>query len=309
MEKQVDIASLAVEKPQVYVTVAPDGSTNVPTPKLVRSKQNFAAQLLDLKIRHFALRNGFADYNSQRIPLDLQGNALQAVLGYEPAGPRYTGTFSAHELRLSAPQIKQPLVFDVYTKLALERNSVQVLQAKLSSEGANIELKGAVHDSSAPAAAFEISAALPVKNLKQAFGLPLESAGGFSFVGSGSVAISPLQYKVEGRLTGRGLAYNYKDTSLKNIVFDSRVEATPARINLRDLDVSALNGHFHGEAQLADFKRLTLNGTAKGFSVQQLAVLGQRHIGDLSGTVDGTVRLEAILARGRADWRQSGKQA
>jgi translocation and assembly module TamB len=298
LEKQVDIASLVVEKPQVHVTVAPDGSTNVPTPKPVRSKQNFAAQLLDLKIQHFALRNGFADYNSQRVPLDLQGKDLQAMLAYEPAGPRYTGTFSSHELRLSAPQIKQPLVFDAYTKLALERNSIRVLEAKLSSEDANIELKGAVHDLSAPAAAFEISAALPVKNLKQAFGLPLESTGGFSFVGSGSVAIGPLQYKVEGRLTGRGLAYNYKATRLKNIVFDSRLEATPARISLRDLDVSAFNGHFHGEAQLADSKRLTLNGTAKGLSVQQLAVLGQRHIGDLRGTVDGTVRLEAILARG-----------
>ncbi len=87
LKKQVDIASLDVEKPQIYVTVAPDGSTNVPTPKIPRSKQNFAEQLLDLKVRHFALRNGFAEYNSQRVPLDVQGNALQATLGYDPPGP------------------------------------------------------------------------------------------------------------------------------------------------------------------------------------------------------------------------------
>jgi translocation and assembly module TamB len=271
LEKQVDIESLAVEKPQIYITVATDGSTNVPTPKIPRSKQNFAEQLLDLKVRHFALRNGFAEYNSQRVPLDVQGNALEATLVYDQTGPRYTGTISSHELRLSAPQIKHPLAFDLYTKLALERNSLQVLETSLSSEGASIELKGAVKDLSAPKAELEISLALPVKELNQAFGLPLESAGGFSFVGSGSVEINPVQYKVEGRLTGRGLAYTYKDTSMKNIVLDSRVDATPARINLRDLDVSGANRHFHGEAQLADFKRLTLNGTAKGFSVQELA--------------------------------------
>jgi len=299
LEKQVDIASLAVEKPQIYITVANDGSTNVPTPKIPRSKQNFAGQLLDLKVRHFALRNGFAEYNSQRVPLDVQGNALEATLVYDQTGPRYTGTISSHELRVSAPQIKHPLAFDLYTKLALERNSLQVLETSLSSEGASIELKGAVNDLSAPKAELEISLALPVKELNQAFGLPLEPAGGFSFVGSGSVEINPVQYKVEGRLTGRGLAYTYKDTRMKNIVLDSRVDATPARINLRDLDVSGANMHFHGEAQLADFKRLTLNGTAKGFSVQELAMLGQRDVGELNGTVDGTVHLQAVLARGR----------
>jgi translocation and assembly module TamB len=299
LKQQVDIASLTLEKPQIYVTVAPDGSTNVPTPKVPRWKQNFAEQLLDLKVRHFALRNGFVDYNSQRVPLDVQGSALEAMLQYEPAGPRYTGTFSSHELLVSAPQLKNPLTFDLYTKLALERNSIQVLETSLSSGGANIELKGAINDLSAPKAALEISLALPVKSLNQAFGLPLEPAGGLSFLGSGSVQFNPVQYKVEGKLSGRGLAYTYKDTSIKNLVLDARVEATPSRINFRDLDVSALHGHFRGEAQLADFKRLTLTGTANGFSIQELAVLGQREIGELSGTVDGTVQLQAVLARGR----------
>src|SRR5579862_82048 len=177
LKQQVDIASLTLEKPQIYVTVAPDGSTNVPTPKVPRWKQNFAEQLLDLKVRHFALRNGFVDYNSQRVPLDVQGSALEAMLQYEPAGPRYTGTFSSHELLVSAPQLKNPLTFDLYTKLALERNSIQVLETSLSSGGANIELKGAINDLSAPKAALEISLALPVKSLNQAFGLPLEPAG------------------------------------------------------------------------------------------------------------------------------------
>src|ERR1700730_8989812 len=72
LKKQVDIASLVVEKPQVYAIVAPDGSTNVPTPKVQRSKKHFADELLDLKVRHFALRNGFAEFNSQRVPLDIQ---------------------------------------------------------------------------------------------------------------------------------------------------------------------------------------------------------------------------------------------
>ncbi len=296
LKKQVDITSLSVDKPQVYVTVAPDGSTNVPTPKVpLHPKKNFADELLDLKVQHFELRNGFLEYNSQRVPLDIRGNALQATLVYEQAGPRYTGTISSHELQLSAPQIKHPLTFDLFTKLALERNSIQVLATRLSTEGASMELKGAVNDLSAPKAALDVAAVLPVKELNQAFNLPLQSTGTFSFQGKGSLEMNPFLYKVEGRVAGRGLAYTYQDTSVKNIIVNSRVDVTPARINFRDLDLSALNGHFRGSADLADFKRLTLNGTAQSFALQELAMLGQRDVGELSGTLDGTVHLDATL--------------
>jgi translocation and assembly module TamB len=299
LEKRVDITSLTAEKPQVYVTVAQDGSTNVPTPKVPRNtKKNFAEELLDLKVQHFELRNGFAEYNTQRVPLDVRGNALQATLVYEQAGPRYTGTISSHELQLSAPQIKHPLAFDLFTKLALERNSIQVLETRLSTEGASIEVKGTVNDLAAPKAALDMAVALPVKELNQAFKLPLQPTGTFWFQGKGSLEMNPFQYKLEGRVTGRGLAYTYQDTSVKNIVLDSRVDVTPLRINFRGLDLSALNGHFHGSAELADFKRLTLNGTIQGFALEELAMLEQRDVGELSGTLDGTVHLDAALSRG-----------
>ena len=299
LKKQVDILSLAVEKPQVYVTVAPDGSTNIPTPKIPRrSKENFAEQLLDLKVQHFTLHNGFAEYNTQRVPLDMQGEEVQAGMAYEQAGPRYLGTISSRRLHVSSPQIKTPLDFDLFTKLALERNSIQVLETRLSSQGTSIQIKGTVKDLAAPQAALEISANVPVKELNQAFKLPLESSGGLSFVGSGSIGINPLQYRLEGKVTGRGLAYTYKDTTVRDILVNSRVEVTPSRINLRDLDLAALNGHFRGEAQLADYRKFTVNGAAEGFSLQELGRLGQRETGELSGTLDGTVHLEAVLARG-----------
>ena len=299
LEKQVDITSLTVEKPQLYVTVSPDGSTNVPSAKVPRhTKKNFAEELLDLKVQHFALHDGYAEYNSQRIPLDLQGSGLQAMLVYESTGPRYTGTISSHRLQLTAPQIKHPLAVGFYTKLALERNSIRVLETSLSHEGANIEVKGVVNDLAAPQAALDISATAPVQELKQVFDLPLESAGGFSFAGKASGEINPFQFKVEGKLSGRGLAYVYKEAGVKNITLDSLVKATPARINFQDLNVSALRGHFSGQAQIADFRRLTLNGTAQGFSLRELAMLGQRETGELNGTVDGTVRLDGLLARG-----------
>src|ERR1035438_1057802 len=49
LDQQVDLVSLAVERPQISVIVNPDGSTNLPEPKSHgRWEKNFAEQLLDL---------------------------------------------------------------------------------------------------------------------------------------------------------------------------------------------------------------------------------------------------------------------
>ena len=233
LEKQVDLVSLTVEKPQVSITVNPDGSTNVPAPKGSRaSNKNFAEQLLDLKVRHFELHDGFADYNSQRIPLDVQGDRLQASVTYEAGGPRYLGQVSSRQVRVSSPQLKAPLAFDLDTRVALERNQIQVLNASLQSEGSKIALDGLVRDLSSPRAEFNLTASAPVKELNKAFGLPLESKGVVSFQGKGSVESAPFQYKLEGKLAARELALPPNTIPIRDITLLSRLEITPARISL-----------------------------------------------------------------------------
>ena len=80
LEKKVDIASLIVDSPHVYITIGPDGSTNIPRPNIPRFNQNVIEDLLDLKVQHIELRHGLAEYNSWRVPLDAVGEHLQMSL-------------------------------------------------------------------------------------------------------------------------------------------------------------------------------------------------------------------------------------
>jgi len=158
LKQDVDIRSITVEKPQLHVVVAADGTTNVPEPKVPRqTKENFAEQLLDLKVNHFELHDGFAEYNSKRIPLDVQGDHLRASFGYEAAGPRYAGEFSSRQLHAISPEVKAPLAFDLDVKAALEKNAVQLVQASLSNFETKVELKGSVQDLSSPRASLGAS--------------------------------------------------------------------------------------------------------------------------------------------------------
>jgi translocation and assembly module TamB len=300
-ERQVDLVSVTVEKPQVNVTVNPDGSTNVPEPKDQRRwEQNFAERILDLKVQHFEFHDGFAEYNSQRIPLDFQGDRLRASVTYQPAGPRYVGEISSRQVHVSSPRLKTPLALDVDAQLALDRNQIQVLHASLEHGESKLALDGLVRNLSSPLAEFNLTATAPVKALNASYGLPLESTGVVSFHGTGSMETNPFQYKLDGKLVGRGLAVVRDGLRVPDIAFSSRLEMTPGRISLPELQLSALHGRFRGSAQVVDSEKFSVDGTAADLSIQELAGLAKRDSGNLSGTLSGKVRLEGRMSRAGA---------
>jgi len=296
VKKQVDISSLVIEKPQTYVTVAPDGSTNVPVPKAPLSKKNLAEQLLDLKVAHFELRDGIVEFNSEKIPLNVKCDQLRVTAAYEAGTPQYTGEVSARYIHLTSPRIKAPVDFDFNSKLALRQTEIQVLQAQMSAGKSKLEAVGAIRNLSSPHADFVLTATGSVKDLNRAFALPIQSLGSVAFEGRGSVQSSPFQYKLEGKVTGRELAYNRNELAVKNIALSSRVEMTPEKISLPDLQLAALHGQFRGSAQLLNFQRLSVNGIVSNFELKEIATLGQRETGELNGILSGPVRFEGRLA-------------
>ncbi|HLG97531.1 MAG TPA: translocation/assembly module TamB domain-containing protein [Bryobacteraceae bacterium] len=298
LKKQVDIASLKIEQPQLYVTVAPDGSTNVPAPKVARSLKGLSETLLDLKVKHFELRDGFAGYNSRRIPLNIQGDQLQASLLYDSHGPSYRGEISSRKLQVSAPQLKSPVTFDLASRVVFTSNAIEIADTSLSGRPGKIELNGSITDFAAPRAVLKLRGSGALNELKKLFPIPLEGSGELAFQGQGSIETSPFDYKLQGNLTARGLGYKYKDVALRNISAASRLELSPAKLRLPNLSVSVLQGQFHGSAELADFRNFSASGAAQGFALKDLIELGGRHAAELDGVVSGPVRIQAEIVRG-----------
>ncbi len=302
LDRQVDLVSLYVEKPQASVTVNPDGSTNVPEPKgFERWEKNFAEQILDLKVQHFELHDGFVEYNSQRIPLDARGDRLQASITYEAAGPRYVGEISSRQIHVSSPRLKAPVAFNLDAQVALERNQIQVMRASLESEGSKLAIDGLVRDLSSPGADFNLTVISARKRAEHKLSIYRWNRPALSpLQGKGSLETNPLHYKLEGKLAGRDLAVDRNGIRVQGIAFSSRLDMTPGKISLPDLQLFALHGRFRGSAQVLDFQKFSVNGTAADFSLQELAGLAQRDTGELSGALSGTIRLDGQFSRARA---------
>ena len=89
LERSADISSIVLTRPQVNLIVAPDGSTNLPTPPVARRSKDPIAQLFALKLKHFAIVNGLAVVADKRIPLNVRGEGVAMTASYVRAGPSY----------------------------------------------------------------------------------------------------------------------------------------------------------------------------------------------------------------------------
>ncbi|HEX8893313.1 MAG TPA: hypothetical protein VF783_08315, partial [Terriglobales bacterium] len=67
VKTQIDLRQLTLERPVIHVIVTPDGSTNVPEPK-VRSTGDPLEQLFDLAIGRTELHNGLLILNDEKLP-------------------------------------------------------------------------------------------------------------------------------------------------------------------------------------------------------------------------------------------------
>ncbi len=235
-EKKVDVAALGFETPRLYVTVAPDGSTNIPHPKVNLQGGSLVDQLLDLKVHHIEIRQGQANYNSWKVPIDAAGENLEIALRYEAVSahnkaPRYLCTISSSDARVSSAKLQAPADFALDAQIAFGKSSIQLLSANLVSGGIKLRADGVLSELSAPHGEFDLWAALPVQEVSKMVRLPIEPRGLVEFQGhaSGGTA-SP--YRLTGKLSGKGLGYIHQGVEISGISLSAHADISSNVIRL-----------------------------------------------------------------------------
>src|ERR1700722_8170583 len=123
--RQFALNRLIVERPQAVVRIDRSGRSNVPTPSAPGSNRAWRATVFNLRIGQLALNDGYAQYNDQRVPLDIRGNNFSFALHYEsPAGgpDSYVGNLTWQQIELVAKK-DMPFPFDFAMKFTLHRDS------------------------------------------------------------------------------------------------------------------------------------------------------------------------------------------
>ena len=299
-KRDVDVQSVVVSEPKVNLIVAADGSTNIPAPKAQAAKGLPVLQIiLDWKIARFTLENGTMLFAEKQIDLNATGSNLRALLSYDLTGPRYKGQISIQPLELNARKLA-PLNMDVFLTLGLEKNRIEISNAKVDMQGSHLEASGAIEDLAAPKGAFHFTAHAVANQAARWLKTGIVRRGTVDLAGTATYNSSS-DYAVQAAVRARDLEVEQDGIRVSAVHSTSTMLLNPRGITLDAITLDALGGRFNGRATLPELKRFVVDGKIRDIGIgQALATLAPQlptqQRTTWSGVAAGPVHVEGALS-------------
>ena len=304
LKRLADIRSVDIQQPQVHLMVRPDGTTNVPQPKVPSSKKPGVEILLDLAIGRFSVQDGSFQANSSKNPWNAAGKDLRAQFLYDRTTPSYHGNISIQPLHF---QISNDLPADmgVAASLSIARNRVNISSARLNTAHSDAEFSGVVRNFLSPEWQLEYNAHLSMDELTRMLRVGAHSEGTILIGGRASFRDFG-HYLLTGSLHSAALSFRQGALQLRDVRADAAFRADVEKIDLSGLRLSALDGNFNGRARIEKLDRLRLEGEVSNLDVRRTADLAGFQRLPWDGLLSGSVELNGLLSdlnRGQFDAR------
>ncbi|MCL6543807.1 MAG: hypothetical protein K6T61_01145 [Bryobacteraceae bacterium] len=305
VRRDIVLTRVTLHRPQLNITVYPDGSTNLPEPAVKRERRDPVQQFLALAIRYFQIREGLIRINERRLPVELSGENLAAQLFYHAQDPHYTGQLSFRKLHLAAAGRPLP-AFDADLSLTLDQRRLRLQPARFVSQGSSLEAEAVLENLLAPRIQASFDAHLdaqewfpPAKDV--AVSGKVRLTGQFSLEDRS-------HYSARGNASAPSLSVQASGirTSLSNATAQFRL--APDRLELSALRLSALGGTLRGAASLLEWKNFRWSGEAEGISLAALARLRNIQADSWQGSLSGPLEVQGeITPKGPARLKAAGK--
>ncbi len=164
---------LRIDQPRANIIVFLDGRTNIPTPKAAKkSSGNGLAEVVDLAIRNFEIRDGTVQFMARRMAFSARGRDLRAQLRYNPAAARYQGQISMTPLILASGS-RPPLNVSIVLPVALERDRISVTHATIKTPQSGVTLNAALQHLASPEVTADLIAQVALAELVRSFEAPI----------------------------------------------------------------------------------------------------------------------------------------
>lgn len=294
LKKAVDIESVDAAQPQAHLIINPDGTTNVPVPKVRTSTKNPVAEILDLAIRRFLVRDGMFQVNSQRTPWNASGENLHVQLSYNRGTPSYTGDLSVQPLHFIASQ-DLPVDLAVKISLAIERNRLLIPGAHIETSRSHADLTGSIDSFSSPEYRLQYTGSVSLEELVRTLRFRARPQGILHVSGAASFRDFS-HYLIAGKFSGDSLTFGQGKVQIRSLRAESEFRVDPQKIDLTGVRLAALDGTFHGSARIQQLDRISVEGEAENFDLQRIAQAFALGPLPWDGVLSGPVTLNGLIS-------------
>jgi translocation and assembly module TamB len=294
--REVDIESLTIDRPELRIHQAGDGSTNLPHPKFARSRdRTLVEEVLRLSINRFAVREGYVEHQTDRVPLNITGQELKLAFDYVSDGPRYRGKLEARSLGFGIPRRMNPVNFQASVELSVEKDRTLFSVVRLAGGDIQVDASGTMAHSSNLDTRLALKCAFP---LVEAGGLFRTNLGrGTAFFDGELAAARGSELLISGTLKGHNLSYSTGTLALRGIALNAHVRWEGSRLSANPMVVSAPEGEFRGTFLLEQWSRFRAEGRVTEIPLASL-VRDDGRRPPWSALVSGPVQVEGAFAGG-----------
>lgn len=325
-KRDVDLQALEVSSPEIYLIVAADGSTNLPSPKVSSNRRGTMETLLRLAINRFAIvKGGFTVDSRGRVPFSISGQNLNLNLNYDSAAPRYFGHIAVDPVQAQIPGV-EPTPWTLASDVSAEKDHIAFTSAKLASKGIDVQLTGQLRTLAHATAVAKYAVRADVTAAQRLFRIKLLDHGTIEASGEGQWKGGD-EYAITGAMHAYELDYYSGATRVSKVRADGslqtdlrQIELTALRysaeangvavagriqtaalrgsvLDLRGVEAGALGGVFQGKATLLKFDRFSAEGKLANLDIRRAVALYSGEPLPWDGLASGDVQLDVSLNR------------
>jgi translocation and assembly module TamB len=292
LERRVDLSSIRLERPAVYIAIYADGRTNLPVPKAVQDNATWATSLLDLAVRRYEVIGGVVEFDERYLPINLRGEDLRLAMNYDRAGKRYVGELASHRVHMGL-SVAMPAELDLAATFALERDRLTFTRLHAASGQSRADLTGSLTDLRAPTGTFQVKALVAARDAAYTFSLPLQPTGFANAEGSLSVFLGAHpDFTLDVNATARGLGFVRDRIHIKNAIASGGVVWNPAGVTVKGFTLDALGARLTGNASLGTDLKFHLNGNYENLKLADAVAAATDRTLPWNATLDGGITLD-----------------
>jgi translocation and assembly module TamB len=251
LETEFGFKSIVLEHPVVHLIVHPDGSTNLPEPKVQRtSNQTPVEQLFALSIHRLEVRKGEFLWNDQRALFDFDVTDVSADMTYSFLRGRYESSLLLGRVETRF-QDYAPFAWMAAAHFNLGKNDVEVSSLKWNSEHSHLEASGRIKDFRHPAIEANYTGTVDLAEAANITRQREVRAGFLELSGKGTWSAET--FASDGKAALRNFEWRDDQLSLRDASLSSDFSVNDRQIKLTKAQGRLLGGSIGGDAEITNW--------------------------------------------------------
>ena len=251
LETSFGFESLVLDHPVVDLIIYPDGSTNLPKPKLARaSSETPIEQLFSFSISKLEVRRGEFLWNNQRVPFAFKASDVSTDMSYSFLRGRYDGNLLLGSVETHYQDLR-PFRWMTGARFTLGKNDVEFTSLRWSSGHSHVDATGHISDFRQPkieatyTASVDLAEAADISHQKQI------KRGVLDLSGKGSWMLD--KFASEGKAALKDFDWRDDQVTLRDASLNTDFSINEHQLKLTKCQGRLFGGSVAGDAEITNW--------------------------------------------------------